>query len=154
MAYGRTIEEYEDQIYNMENILYRLEKGETSIQRLAINEVCLFDFDNILFDIENLTIEDIDSLYPQENNEDRIIEYNVLLKKFYKLQDRFLECAYQEGEINIIDREYLYKGQKSPTYELLKLLPNEFSWYLDSPEENFSCSMESNYEYEQKITLF
>ena len=111
MAYGKTIEDYENQIYEMENILYKLEKGEIYIHMLSLNEICLFDFDNILFDIENLTFEDIDSLSLEEENDDRIIEFNNLLNKFYKLQDRFLECAYKEGEINIIDREYLYKGQ-------------------------------------------
>ena len=138
----------------MGNILYKLEKGETSILRLPTNELCLFDFDNILFDLENITLDDIDFLYPQENNESLIIEYKNLLKKFQKLQDPFLEFAYREGEINIINREYLYKGQKSLTYELLKLLPDEFDWYPKAPEDNYFRSIESNYEYEQKITLF
>ena len=155
MAYGKYIEDYRNQLVKIDDILFELEKNHKTINSLSLDEQNTLDFHNYICDLENLTIYDCQELYPFEPPVSTYKEYERILFEMRSLIDRYLICAYKEGEINIVlSNRYQYKGQSTPTLELLKLLPANFYLYGSDPELNYMHAIRSNSLYEMKIYLY
>ena len=153
MAFGKTLDYYQDQKYKIEDILLKLEKETVEIHNVSY----IFDFHNILFDIENMTEDDYLELYPYDNPESIHKEYQKLLKDFRNLLDRYLIWGYRQGlgGINIILSEsYEFKGEVVPTLELLNYLPLDFYLEDSTPEENFRDALNPYNEHGCKLSLF
>ena len=95
------------------------------------------------------------NLYPYDDLNSIRNQYKQLIKDFRLLLDRFLVCAYKEGEWNIVySDDYEYKGERVPTFELLSLLPEDFELKEDTPEEQYIYSLNPYSEHAGKISLF
>ena len=150
MAYGTFISEYEKTKSEIENTLFEIEHNFTTVI-----ETGSLGLEAIIHDLENMTDDDFEELYPYDDLNSIRNQYEQLMKDFRLLLDRFLVCAYKEGEWNTIyDCSYAYKGEKGPTFELLNFLPNDYGLKERSPEEHYKYSLNPYSEHDGKISLF
>ena len=150
MAYGTFISEYEKIKSEIENTLYEIEHNFTTV--IETGSLGLY---SIIYDLENMTNDDFEELYPYDDLNSIRNQYEQLMKDFKLLLDRFLVCAYKEGEWNIVYSDYYeYKGERVPTFELLSLLPNDFKLKEHTPEEQYRYSLNPYKEHDGKISLF
>ena len=136
MAFGKPLDYYQDQKYKIEDILLKLEKETVKI----LNVSYIFDFHNIIFDIENMTEDDYLELYPIDSPESIHKEYQKLLKDFRNLLERYLIWGYSQGldgNDSIFSESYEFKVEVVSSLELLIYLPLDF--YLEDSilDENF-----------------
>ena len=150
MAYGLFISELEKIKSEIENTLYEIEHNFTTVA-----DTGSLGLDSIVYDLENMTDDDFEDLYPYEDLNSIRDQYERLLEDFKLLLDRFLVCAYKEGEWNIINSDdYEYKGERVPTFELLSLLPKDYELKEHTPEEQYRYSLNLYKEHDGKISLF
>ena len=144
------ISDYEKSKYEIEKTIYDIEHNFTTLI-----ETGSLGLDSIFYDLENMTDDDFEELYPYEDLNSIRNQYEHLLEDFKLLLDRFLVCAYKEGEWNIINSDfYEYKGERVPTFELLSLLPNDYELKEHTPEEQYRYSLNPYNEHDGKISLF
>lgn len=144
------ISDYEKLKCEIENGLYDIEHG---VKTVSSSEI--LDPYFIIFDIENMTGDDFEELYPYDDLKSIRCQYEHLLKEFRRLLERLLVCAYKEGEPNIVYADYyVYKGENVPTFELLSLLPDNFELTYLTPEEHYKYSLNSYNEHAGKLSLF
>lgn len=150
MAYGTFISEYEKTKSEIENTLYEIEHNLSTVE-----ETGSLGLDAIIYDLENMTDDDLEELYPYDDLDTIRNQYEQLTENFKLLLDRFLVCAYKEGEWNIVYSDsYEYKGERVPTFELLSLLPNDYELKEHTPEEQYNYSLNPYDEHAGKISLF
>ena len=150
MAYGTFISEYEKTKSEIENTLFDIEHNFTTVL-----ETGSLGLDAIIEDLENMTDDDFEELYPYDDLNAVREQYEQLVKDFRRLLDRFLVCGYKEGEWNVVYYDYYeYKGEPAPTFELLSLLPNDYELKEHTPEDHYRYSLNPSRERDGKISLF
>ena len=150
MAYGTFISELEKIKSEIENTVFDIEHNFTT--QIETGSLGLY---SIVYDLENMTDDDFEELYPYDDLNSIRNQYEHLLEAFKLLLDRFLVCSYKEGEWNIVYSDsYEYKGERVPTFELLSLLPNDYELKEHTPEEQYNYSLNPYNEHAGKISLF
>ena len=137
MAYGMFISDYEKSKYEIEKTIFEIEHNFTTV--IETGDIGL---ETIIHDLENMTDDDFEELYPYDDLNSIRYQYEQLMSDFRLLLDRFLVCAYKEGEWNIVYSDsYEYKGERVPAFELLRLLPNDYELKEHTPEEQYNYSL-------------